>query len=160
EFRDGRLLLRYFETELPVNPREAPRVYRTGLEELAAHLGAQNPDLLELESTITALQKMPPYTDTSPDSVAERHRESTVAQNRLRALTSRSPEILQHIQNAVRIFNGTPGDPSSYDRLHELLEEQVYRLSYWRTASHEINYRRFFDINNLAALRVEDRDVF
>jgi (1->4)-alpha-D-glucan 1-alpha-D-glucosylmutase len=160
EFRDGRLLLRYFETELPVNPRQAPRVYRTGLEELTTHLGAQNPDLLELESIITALQKMPPYTDTSPEGVAERHRESVVAQNRLRDLTSRSPEIFQHIQNAVRIFNGTPGDPASYDRLHELLEEQVYRLSYWRTASHEINYRRFFDINSLAALRVEDRDVF
>ena len=41
-----------------------------------------------------------------------------------------------------------------------MLEEQVYRLSYWRTASHEINYRRFFDINSLAGLRVEDADVF
>ncbi len=160
EFRDGRLLLRYFDMELPVNPRQAPRVYRTGLDELTAHLGASNPDLLELESVITALQKMPPYTDTSPDGIAERHRESVVAQNRLRELTSRSPQILQHIQNAVRTFNGAPGDPASFNLLHDLLEEQVYRLSYWRTASHEINYRRFFDINSLAGLRVEDPDVF
>ncbi len=146
--------------ELPVNPRQAPRVYRTGLDELTAHLGASNPDLLELESVITALQKMPPYTDTSPDGIAERHRESVVAQNRLRELTSRSPQILQHIQNGVRTFNGAPGDPASFNLLHDLLEEQVYRLSYWRTASHEINYRRFFDINSLAGLRVEDPDVF
>ena len=128
EFRDGRLLLRYFDMELPVNPRQAPRVYRTGLDELTAHLGASNPDLLELESVITALQKMPPYTDTSPDGIAERHRESVVAQNRLRELTSRSPQILQHIQNGVRTFNGTPGDPASFNLLHDLLEEQVYRL--------------------------------
>jgi (1->4)-alpha-D-glucan 1-alpha-D-glucosylmutase len=160
EFRDGRLLLRYFDMELPVNPRQAPRVYRTGLDELTAHLGASNPDLLELESVITALQKMPPYTDTSPDGIAERHRESVVAQNRLRELTSRSPQILRHIQNGVRTFNGAPGDPASFNLLHDLLEEQVYRLSYWRTASHEINYRRFFDINSLAGLRVEDPDVF
>ena len=57
-------------------------------------------------------------------------------------------------------FNGVPGDPRSFDPLHEVLEEQAYRLAYWRTASHEINYRRFFDVNTLAGLRVEDPDVF
>src|SRR5829696_5652412 len=57
-------------------------------------------------------------------------------------------------------YNGTAGQPRSFDALHELLEEQAYRLAYWRTASHEINYRRFFDVNTLAGLRVEDPDVF
>jgi (1->4)-alpha-D-glucan 1-alpha-D-glucosylmutase len=57
-------------------------------------------------------------------------------------------------------FNGVPGDARSFDSLHEALEEQAYRLAYWRTASHEINYRRFFDVNTLAGLRVEDPDVF
>src|SRR5258708_6443796 len=57
-------------------------------------------------------------------------------------------------------FNGVPGQPKSFDALHELLEDQSSRLAYWRTASHEINYRRFFDVNTLAGLRVEDPDVF
>src|SRR6266850_149853 len=57
-------------------------------------------------------------------------------------------------------FNGAPGQPRSFDALHDLLEEQAYRLAYWRTASHEINYRRFFDVNTLAGLRVEDPRVF
>jgi malto-oligosyltrehalose synthase len=57
-------------------------------------------------------------------------------------------------------LNGVPGQPSSFDELHELLETQAYRLAYWRTAAHEINYRRFFDINTLAGLRVEDPAVF
>jgi (1->4)-alpha-D-glucan 1-alpha-D-glucosylmutase len=57
-------------------------------------------------------------------------------------------------------FNGQPGQPRSFDALHDLLEAQAYRLAYWRTASHEINYRRFFDVNTLAGLRVEDPDVF
>jgi (1->4)-alpha-D-glucan 1-alpha-D-glucosylmutase len=61
---------------------------------------------------------------------------------------------------ALRRYNGIPGQPKSFDALHELLEEQAYRLAYWRTASHEINYRRFFDVNTLAGLRVEDPDVF
>jgi (1->4)-alpha-D-glucan 1-alpha-D-glucosylmutase len=57
-------------------------------------------------------------------------------------------------------LNGTVGQPKSFDALHQLLEAQAYRLAYWRTASHEINYRRFFDVNTLAGLRVEDPSVF
>ena len=58
--------------------------------------------------------------------------------------------------------------PDAYDptteagrvRLHALLERQHYRLSWWRAAGDEINWRRFFDINGLAALRIEDDAVF
>ena len=57
-------------------------------------------------------------------------------------------------------FNGISGDPHSFDHLETLLAEQAYRLCYWRVASDEINYRRFFDINALAAIRVEDPEVF
>ena len=57
---------------------------------------------------------------------------------------------------AISEINGEQGDPQSFDRLEELLDEQWYRLAYWRVASDEINYRRFFDINDLAAIRVED----
>ncbi len=52
------------------------------------------------------------------------------------------------------------GTPSSFDRLHALLEVQPYRLAHWRTAFDEINYRRFFDINELGGLRMEDPRVF
>jgi len=50
--------------------------------------------------------------------------------------------------------------PDGRARLHELLEAQHYRLSWWRSANDEINWRRFFDINELAALRVEVDEVF
>jgi (1->4)-alpha-D-glucan 1-alpha-D-glucosylmutase len=73
----------------------------------------------------------------------------------------RLPELPPAERDAVvKKLNGVPGDQKSFDALHELLEEQAYRLAYWRTASHEINYRRFFDVNTLAGLRVEDPDVF
>jgi (1->4)-alpha-D-glucan 1-alpha-D-glucosylmutase len=73
----------------------------------------------------------------------------------------RLPDLPPAEREAVlRRFNGVPGQPKSFDPLHELLEEQAYRLAYWRTASHEINYRRFFDVNTLAGLRVEDPEVF
>jgi (1->4)-alpha-D-glucan 1-alpha-D-glucosylmutase len=64
------------------------------------------------------------------------------------------------LAEAVRSLNGRSGDPASFDRLHDLLERQAYRLSYWKAAFHEINYRRFFDINDLVGLRMEEPEVF
>src|SRR5262249_51651125 len=90
----------------------------------------------------------------------ERHREKEVARTRLERLVSEAPAVREAIESAIAQFNGTPGDSSSFDALHNLLEAQAYRLSYWRTASHEINYRRFFDVNTLAALRIEHEQVF
>ena len=60
----------------------------------------------------------------------------------------------------VLIFNGEKGDPKSFDYLDELLNDQAYRLSHWRVATDEINYRRFFDINELAAIRMENPYCF
>ncbi|MBU6426044.1 MAG: malto-oligosyltrehalose synthase [Rhodospirillales bacterium] len=51
-------------------------------------------------------------------------------------------------------------DFSTPERLHQLLQRQYYRLAWWRTAAAEINWRRFFDINTLAGLRVERPEVF
>jgi (1->4)-alpha-D-glucan 1-alpha-D-glucosylmutase len=64
------------------------------------------------------------------------------------------------LEAATAALAGRPGAPRSFRMLHRLLEQQVYRLSYWRVAADEINYRRFFDINDLAGLRVEDERVF
>ncbi|HEU4626197.1 MAG TPA: malto-oligosyltrehalose synthase [Steroidobacteraceae bacterium] len=64
------------------------------------------------------------------------------------------------LEDVPRELNGTPGDPRSFDKLHDLLERQSYRLAYWRVAADNINYRRFFDVNDLAALRMENPQVF
>ncbi len=69
-------------------------------------------------------------------------------------LESRDPEEI------VALLNGTPGNPGSYDRLHILLEHQAYRLANWKTARHEANYRRFFDVSSLLGVRVERPEVF
>src|SRR5262249_19597812 len=80
----------------------------------------------------------------------------------LRYFDSRLPLTIprRFDREEIERLNGIPGQPRSFDALHELLEAQAYRLAYWRTAAHEINYRRFFDINTLAGLRVEDPVVF
>jgi (1->4)-alpha-D-glucan 1-alpha-D-glucosylmutase len=159
-FGDGRFEIQYADERLPINPRQAPRILRIGLDALRHELGEDDADVRELMSVTSALANMPPHTATSDEAIAERRREKEVQRERLARLADGSPRIRQHIHEALRSFNGTPNDPASFDGLHELLEAQPYRLAYWRTASHEINYRRFFDINDLAGLRQEQPEVF
>ncbi len=159
-YRDGALVLRYCERELPINPRRAPRILRQGLDALHVELGDADPDLRELLSILTALENLPAIVETELSRVVERQREKEVARERLRRLVARAPRIAAHIDACVRVANGRPGHPTSFDALHALLEVEAYRLAYWRTAFHEINYRRFFDVNALIGLRVEEEEVF
>ena len=73
---------------------------------------------------------------------------------------AREPAYTSAIERALRAFTGKPGDPASFERLHQLLEMQAYRIAYWRVAAEEINYRRFFNINELAGLRMESPELF
>jgi len=159
-FFEGSLVIEHGPFRVPINPRQAPKVYRHDLDRLRADLGDDQPHVREFLSILSALQNMPAYTEADPELIAERHREKEVSRERLMRLVDVSPRIREHIDAAVAAFNGVPGRQESFDLLHELLEAQPYRLSYWRTAMHEINYRRFFDVNDLAGLRVEDPPVF
>jgi (1->4)-alpha-D-glucan 1-alpha-D-glucosylmutase len=159
-YRDGSLVLRYFDQELPLNPRHTPLVYGTAVGPIAERLGKGTPEVLELLSILASLENMPDYTEQDPERVAARVREKEVARGRLARLTAKSDVIREEIDAAVARANGEPGVAATFDVLHDLLERQPYRLAYWRTAADEINYRRFFDINTLAGLRVEHSEVF
>lgn len=159
-FSDGALCLRYYDRELPINPRRAPLVLRRGLDALRAELGEDDPDVRELLSILTALDHLPAIIETDPDRIAERQREKEIARERLARLVARAPRIAAHVAECVRAANGRPGHAASFDALHALLEVEAYRLAFWRTAFHEINYRRFFDVNALIGLRMEDPEVF
>jgi (1->4)-alpha-D-glucan 1-alpha-D-glucosylmutase len=156
----GSFTLHYFDRDLPVNPRPATIILRAGLDVLRRQLGDDDPHMRELLSVVTGLDHLPPFMSTSPALIEERDREKEILKHRLAMLVEASPDVRSHIDRAVARVTGTPGDPDSFDLLHELLEAQPYRLAYWRVAGHEINYRRFFDINDLAAIRMERPDVF
>ena len=156
----GAFALEYFEHRFPISPRSVPRLLRHRIDELQAELGEADIQLQELLSILTALEKLAPRHEVDPGKVVERAREKEVAKRRLQALFESSPRILRHVDDAVAAFNGRPGDARSFDLLAELLDAQAYRLAHWRVAGEEINYRRFFDINSLAAIRMEDERVF
>lgn len=159
-FENGAFSVRYFDMDLPLNPRQMRGLLRHRLDELRQNSPDEDTHLRELLSILFHLDHIPAYNETAPGAVVDRSRENVVVRERLAALVGNSEKIRRHVEENVREFNGTPGRPETFDRLHDLLELQPYRLSYWRTAVHEINYRRFFDINELAAIRMEDPVVF
>jgi (1->4)-alpha-D-glucan 1-alpha-D-glucosylmutase len=159
-FEDGHLELHYHEHRLPINPRQSPIVLKGAVPILEQVTGPDAPELIEFLSILTGLSNLPPYTDTRPESIAVREREKQVLRQRLTRLVEEAPHVAEAIHRAVREANGIPGRPDTFDTLHELLEAQPYRLASWRTAMDEINYRRFFDVNELAGVRVEDPAVF
>jgi len=149
----------YFEHRFPVDPREYPRMLDRALKALGPN-DVPEPVGSELSSLVAALGHLPAREDTAPDRIAERHRDKEVHKRRLARLAAEIPQVGEAIERAIRQLNGTVGDRASFEPLHELLEAQAYRLAYWRVASDEINYRRFFDINDLAGLRMESEAVF
>ncbi len=156
----GEFSISYQQHRFPVDPAEYPRILSFRLDALRERLGATHEDFLELQSIITAFGHLPPRRGLSLEQPAERNREKEVQKRRLAALCARSPEVKDALIKNVQSFNGNPNDPHSFDNLHELIKAQVYRLAQWRAAADDINYRRFFDINELAALRMENEAVF
>ena len=160
EYSEGSFRLQYFNSVFPIGPKTAIPLLEHRLEELQNELGAAAEDFVEFQSILTALQHLPPQTATEPKLVSERQREKEVIKRRLRDLQQKCRPIADHIDRNVVEFNGRPGEPSSFDRLDQLVCMQAYRLCHWKAAADEINYRRFFDINELAAICMERQDVF
>ncbi|SFU64982.1 malto-oligosyltrehalose synthase [Nitrosospira multiformis] len=162
DLEQGSFSVFYHEHRFPVDPREYPRILGHDLRRLEMRLGEQHPEFLELQSLVTAFNHLPLRDRISPDAITERARDKEIHKRHLASLLVMSADIAQFVQENVSVFNGdAPGEgPRSFDLLHELLSLQAYRLAFWRAAADEINYRRFFDINDLAALRMDNPEVF
>jgi (1->4)-alpha-D-glucan 1-alpha-D-glucosylmutase len=129
----------YFEHRFPISPRTYPVILAGGgaiLAEFAAQFRALRRGSRKAARERAAALKL---------SLAEEAQETAVA---------------KAVAASLEHFTGRKGDPAGFRRLHRLLEAQAYRVAYWRVAAEEINYRRFFNINELAGLRMELPGVF
>jgi (1->4)-alpha-D-glucan 1-alpha-D-glucosylmutase len=154
----GAFVVRYFEHRFPLDVRSgADLLLRAGAElRTASHAAAAS----ALEAVAYTAKALPAHDDPAPARIAVRRRVAGELKQRLAALAQGDSRVLAAIAHDVAHTNGTPGERASFDALHSLLDAQAFRLAYWRVASDEINYRRFFDINELAALRIEHPPVF
>src|SRR5262249_9239078 len=157
-FEEGTFYLLYSQRRLPIAPGTYRYILEIALQNLAEY---KDEDFYaELQSILTALEYLPKRRETDPTRIEERIREKEIIKRRLERRCAEAPQVQQAIEKALAQINGKPGDPRSFDTLDELLNAQSYRLAFWRVAAEEINYRRFFDVNDLAAIRVELPKVF
>jgi len=143
--------IEYFDQTLPLDPQTVPLIY----EPLSNELHDQ-----EFRNLLGGLRSLPSHSARDGELVRQRRRSIAPLTEALHRIIRESREARLLTQRALELHNGTPGDPRSYDYLHRLLEAQVYRLAHWRVSGEEINYRRFFDINDLIGLRMENPRVF
>ena len=147
----GSFAIQYHGHRMPLDPRTYPRI----LDAVLAR--AHHTELERLRRLFGAL---PDRRGPTPDRIAERNRDKEAHKRALASLVAADAAVSAALADTLAALAGDPADPSSFDPLHELLEAQAFRLAYWRVASDDINYRRFFDINDLAALRVDNEAVF
>jgi (1->4)-alpha-D-glucan 1-alpha-D-glucosylmutase len=159
-YEDGSFYIYAGTVKLPIAPGTYDRVLGRRRDDLVKQLGETNPHALELLSILTQIHNLPGRAETDPVKLAERNREKEVIKRRVAALHAACPEFRAAVDATVAEYNGTPGVPESFDPMDQLIDAQAYRPAYWRVAGEEINYRRFFDINDLAAIRVELPEVF
>jgi (1->4)-alpha-D-glucan 1-alpha-D-glucosylmutase len=159
-YAEGAFSIRYGPAVLPISPHTYPMILAGRLPELERAVGPGDPHLQELATILETAQRLPRPDEANPARRAERIRGTTEVKQRLASLTQASMAVKGLVEDALFQLNGTAGRPESFDRLDALLSAQPYRVSYWGVAGDEINYRRFFDVNDLAAIRMEDPEVF
>ncbi|MGB7931743.1 MAG: malto-oligosyltrehalose synthase [Gammaproteobacteria bacterium] len=156
----GTFSVHYYEHLFPIDPRTYPQILAHGIDTLEQQSGSDHAVFGELRSLLADLKSLPRRTELSATRRQQRRQGTAACKHRLAALCRSRAEIHAVVRENLTRFNGTAGRPKSFDLLHQLLESQAYRLAYWLVASDEINYRRFFDINELAGIRMESSEVF
>jgi (1->4)-alpha-D-glucan 1-alpha-D-glucosylmutase len=149
--RGGSFVVSYFDQEAPLSPRTLDDLLASAADAAGA---ADEAGSAELKKIAAELGNLPHALLTDPADVAERHSGAERLRGALATLAQEHPAVAAAIDAEIQAVNGDP------DRLDDLLQRQNYRLAYWGTAAEELSYRRFFDIDQLAALRVERDAVF
>lgn len=150
--------LHYYDLAFPVRIESYATILTHNLDKVRRKIGGDHPDYVKLRGILeilTTLQNVPPA-----ESTIERHEQISVMKLLLWELYGSSKDISAFLDGNVKAFNGETEPAGDRKLLEGLLQDQFYRLSFWKVASEEINYRRFFNINDLIALRTEDRNVF
>lgn len=149
-YANGLFHLRYGKYKLPLRPR----TYGGLLNEVVQLLPSSSESGLRLRGLAEAFQHLP------TEDVDERDGMLIKLRGRLADEMATDEQLREALHKMLRKINGVPGEPETFASLHELLEGQHYRLAYWKVGAHEVNYRRFFAVDTLVGLRMEDPEVF
>lgn len=149
------LIVNYFGLKLPIRIESYARFLTQNLGQLARSLGRKHPDFIKLLGVLYLIKSVPEETKGR-----ERYDQVAFVKSLLWELYEQNPEVKTFIDQNIEVFNGEKGTPESFNLLDALLAEQFYRLSFWKVGAEEINYRRFFTVNELISVKVEELKVF
>lgn len=138
----GGFSVHYNEQRFPLDPRTYPMIFAEPVE-------------ARLDDVLAVARRLTERGAALPEEVERRAQQVAAIKQSLAAFAAGDEGVRAQIAAALSAANAAPTE-----RLHALLERQAWRLAYWRTAADEINYRRFFDVNELAGLRQENPQVF
>jgi (1->4)-alpha-D-glucan 1-alpha-D-glucosylmutase len=153
-------VLSYYQHKFPLDPKTYLDLLTDPSDSLENELGGKNPDLTAWLDVLHLVETLPPRTASGTGKLKHRQRLIIMIKRMLWSLYRESGPIKKFIDGNLTKFNGKQGDPHSFDLLEALLKAQSYWLAFWRVSLELINYRRFFSINDLISIRVEDPAVF
>jgi len=155
----GEFSLHYWDHRFRIDPSHYPDIFEA-LPAPPPRDDAESDSHAVVASTLSALGRLPPRHETDESARRARSRDGAVYKQTLARLARKNEWFAEWIALCLKRLNGNAGDPSSFDALDALISRQAYRLTNWRVASDDVNYRRFFDVNTLAGLRMEQLSVF
>ncbi len=147
------LSINYYDWRFPVRPESYLTVFTYDISRLEKKLGKDDSELMKFLGYVYSL-KIP------ENPTADHHEQLAFAREMIYRTYNENPTVREFIDENIRMFNCESESSTGCEVLDSLLEEQKYRLSFWKVATEEINYRRFFNINELICLRQEDPEVF
>ncbi|CAN5773886.1 malto-oligosyltrehalose synthase [soil metagenome] len=151
---DG-LKVNYYGLHFPVRVESYASFLTYEISWLRRQMGRQHPDYIKLSGVLNTVKNTFPNTKGR-----ERRDQALFVKHLLWELYESNSEIKGFIDQNIEAFNGQPGKPKTFDLLDQLLLEQFYRLSFWKVGAEELNYRRFFTVNELICLKVDNPKVF
>jgi len=155
DYDEDGLTANYYNLWVPLRIESYARFLNHDLDRLARVLGRSNPDFVKLLGILYMLKNL------TTETGRERRDQAQFIKELLWELYNGNADVQEFIQYNLAIFNGqTGGNGDRYDLLDNLLSDQFFRLSFWKVGAEELNYRRFFTVNELICLRIEDIKVF
>jgi (1->4)-alpha-D-glucan 1-alpha-D-glucosylmutase len=154
-YDENGLSVNYYSLHLPVRIESYARFITHNLGQLTRSLGRQHPDFIKLLGILYLIKSVP-----SETKGRERDDQISFIKFLIWELYQQNTEVQKFIEQNIQDFNGEKGNSESFNLLDTLLSEQFYRLCFWKVGAEEINYRRFFKVNEHISVRVEELKVF
>ncbi len=155
KYDQGGLGMNYYALRFPLKIESYGKVFDHHLGRLKRQLGSDHPDFMKLLGALYVLRNL-----ASRDDIQERTEQISFVKRMLWEIYTTNQQIRLFMDESVARFNGEKGKPESFNLLDDLHGDQFFRLSFWKVATEEVDYRRFFNINGLISMKVENEKVF